>query len=190
MEIEHILIELISLFTELDLLNLILVSKKLNLCIMNIFNNKLKLRHNDCVFMGDEIDLNTFCHHYMKLIKYNNINKNTNILDYDYCSDCNSFGLQNMIPNTPKICKFGCTLICCEIKIISIISINDKLLCGCSLTSRCTGHLCKCGNIINSTTTKCTHCKKIPLRYQKDKYYEKYAKYKLKYDELKGNNRL
>ncbi len=186
MEIEHIFIELITLFTELDLLNLILVSKKLNICIMNIFKNKLKLRHNDCVLMGDGIELNTFCYQYIKLLKYNEINKNTNLLDYDYCSDCNSFGLQNIIVNTPKICKFGCTLTCCDIKTVAIVLIDYVLMCGCPLTTRCAGHICKCGNIIKNSTTKCEKCKKIPLRFQPDKYKAKYEKYRAKYNDLKN----
>lgn len=177
MEIDCIIVELISLFTELDLINLVFVNKKLNLCILEIFVRKLNFRYKDCILMGDTIDLNTFCYRYMCMLSGTNKYKEYIYLSsYNYCDDCEMFGL--LKDNT--ICKFGCTLICCGEKNISIIS-NKKLACGCYTTSRTINTRCKCGNKITSSITKCSNCNKIPLRvitfndkrlkYKNGKYY-------------------
>ena len=175
MEIDCIFVELISLFAEIDLINLVFVNKKLNICIMKIFTSKLRLRHDDCVLMGDTIDLTTFCYKYMKLLSYHDRNQ---FLGYDYCKDCRSF---SRVKND-STCMYGCTLICCGQKNISLVS-NKKLACNCYITSR-VNDKCKCGNKITSSITKCSNCNKIPLKVLN--YHDKMLKYKNMYKELRG----
>ena len=171
MEIDRIIFEIYTLFDDSALIKFLIVNKKLNSVITIHFQSKLKIRHQQCIKLGDTIDLNSFCNYFMKMLTYKSSDKNTSDLSYDYCSDCYSFGLQKIdVNNSLNICEFGCTIVCCgKTNTVPPSYVDDiQLECGCYVTTKIYTNIkikmCQCGTMVTDTTIKCTKCGKIPLK--------------------------
>ena len=180
--------EIICAFSDVALIELITVNKQLYNTITKYFGIKYFNMHKQCGQVGNDIDLFTFCNHYMRKIMYTSLNKNTSLLEYDYCRDCNSFSLQTIQPDGQKICKLGCIVICCDKTNIvpHVYNVNTKLICGCYITKRYiingVNKCNKCSTKMITLNTKCIKCNTLPFRLTNaDPIFLKYEKYKLKY---------
>ncbi len=180
MNMDDNIINVVDALGDSVIIKLYIVNKKIYNAVTKYFTDKLTNRHKQCMRAGDQIDLRTFCNHFIRRLALGLIYDDTDYriknLAYDYCHGCGLFGLQSLDRLDYKICEPGCVVTCCDrSNIIRQLyeydtDTNIKLPCGCYLTTRqfsfSFSTVCGCGEEIISTTTKCKNCGKIPLRQE------------------------